>query len=52
MDEDFKAKLIDRFYAWELVELLDISTEDLIDALTDEIATNRDFLEEMMTYGR
>jgi len=52
MDEDFKVKLIDRFYAWELVELLDISTADLIDALTDEIAEKRDFLEEIMTYGR
>lgn len=52
MDEEFKRKLIDRFYGWELVELLDISVEDLIDALTDEIAEQRDFLEEMMTYGR
>lgn len=52
MDEEFRSKLIDRFEGYELVELLDISVEDLIDALTDEIAEQRDFLEEMMTYGR
>lgn len=52
MDEEFRNKLIDRFEGYELAELLDISTADLIDALTDEIAEQRDFLEEIMTYGR
>ena len=30
--------LIDRFEGWEIVELLDLSAEQVIDALADDIA--------------
>lgn len=37
LDKDFKDKLIDRFDGWEIVEFLQISTEDVIYAFEEEI---------------
>ena len=44
--------MIDRFEGYELVELLDISIEEVLDALTEEILDKREDLEEIMKYGR
>jgi hypothetical protein len=35
---DVKQALIDRYDPWELVELLDVSTETLVEALSEDIA--------------
>ena len=37
LDKDFKDKLTDRFDGWEIVEFLQISTEDVIYAFEEEI---------------
>lgn len=39
MNEDFKTALSDYFEAWDLVDLLELKTDDIIDAFEDLIAS-------------
>jgi hypothetical protein len=55
MDEErlskvMRAALVDHFYGWELVELLDIDIEDVVDAFEEEILENLPFIIEEMDY--
>ena len=52
MDEDFKNRIIDRFEGFELVELLDISIEDIVEAFEETIRKNEEYLEEFIEIGR
>lgn len=48
IDQDFKQKLIDRFEGFELVEFLQISTEEVIDAFEDIIEDNIEDVAELL----
>ncbi len=50
MDE-LKKRLADRFFGFELVELLDISAEEIIEAFSDKIEDNVIELEEYLLNG-
>lgn len=49
--EDLKQRLIDRFEGFELVELLNISVEDVVEMFEETIAENIEFLEEYLKHG-
>lgn len=51
MDE-FLKMLIDRFEGFELVELLDISSEEIVQAFSDKIEDNYEMLEDFLNHGR
>lgn len=40
MDNDLRQQLIDRFEAWELVDYLQISVEEIIDGFQDKFEDN------------
>lgn len=52
MDEQFKNRLIDRFYGYELCDLLDIDSDQIVEFFSDLIEENREMLEEVMLNGR
>lgn len=52
LDKEAKQRIIDYFDAWDLVEFLGISTEDVVDAFEAEIEERLDDIEEMMEYNR
>lgn len=52
MDEEFKKRLIDRFYGWELVDLLDIDVDQIVELFPDLIEENIDMLEEVIRDGK
>ena len=52
MDEEFKNRLIDRFYGWELADLLDLDSDQIVELFSDLIEENREMLEEVMVNGR
>ena len=52
MDEEFKNRLIDRFYGWELADLLDIDSDQIVELFSELIEENREMLEEVMLNGR
>lgn len=47
MDERLN-RIIDYFEAWELVQLLGVSTEDIVSAFPDDVEDKLDQLEELM----
>lgn len=47
MDETLN-RIIDYFDAWDLVQLLGISTEDIVSAFSDDIEDKLEQLEEIM----
>lgn len=49
--EDLKKRLIDRFEGFELIDLLNISIEDVVEAFEETITDNTDFLEEYLAHG-
>lgn len=51
-ENEFLFKLIDRFEGFELVELLNISIEDVVEHFMDTIENNREFLEDYLNHGR
>lgn len=52
MDRDeFLKALMDRYETTELVELLGLSTEDIIDAFYERIMENEEALWEELQYG-
>ena len=51
MDEDFKNQLIDYFDSFELVELLGITTEEVVMAFEEQIEDNLEKLKDFMNYG-
>lgn len=51
-DEEFVKRLCDRFYGWELCELLDIDSDQIVEVFSDLIEENKDMLEEVMLNGR
>lgn len=50
-DEEFYEHLKDRFFGYELVELLNISIEDVLYVFRGEIEDNRQELEEYLIDG-
>lgn len=52
VDEQFKNRLIDRFYGYELCDLLDIDSDQIVEFFSDLIEENREMLEEVMLNGR
>lgn len=48
MNEELKKQICDYFDAWELVEFLQISTEDVVDVFEDEIMANLEDVEELL----
>jgi len=52
VDEEFKNRLIDRFYGWELADLLDIDSDQIVELFSELIEENREMLEEVMLNGR
>lgn len=53
MDDEFlKTTIIDRFEGYELVELLNITIDEIVEAFQDRIFSERDFLENYLNYGR
>lgn len=53
MDYDFYMRLCDYFEPVDLIDILDgkITTEDVINGLSDIVEEHRDFLEEFMRHG-
>lgn len=51
VDEDLIKQLCDRFEGYELVELLQISIEDVIDGLRLKVIDNEEFLREFLVIG-
>lgn len=51
MDEELRKQIMDYFDAWDLVEFLQLSTEDIVNAFPDEILENIEDIEELMTIG-
>lgn len=51
MDREFKQRLVDFFDAWELVEFLQLSTEDIVNEFDAEIEGLETELEEFMEIG-
>jgi hypothetical protein len=49
--EDLKKRLVDRFEGFELIDLLNISIEDVVEAFEETITDNIDFLEEYLAHG-
>lgn len=52
MDEEFIKRLIDYFYGWELADLLDIDSDQIVEAFRETVEENKDMLEEVMLNGR
>lgn len=52
MDEEFVKRLIDRFYGWELADLLDIDSDQIVEAFTDIVTENKEMLEDYLNHGR
>ncbi len=50
-DREFVQRLIDFFDPWDLVEFLQLKTEDVVFAFQNEIDECSDELEELMTVG-
>lgn len=50
MTNDLKKALADYFDAWDLVDLLEITTEDIIDAFDDMIEDRIDEIKEHIGY--
>lgn len=50
--DEFTKRINDYFLGFELVELLGITTEDIIEAFPHVIKENTDLLEEVTNYGR
>jgi len=44
LSEDLRRILADRFEGWELVELLSVSSEDIISIFEEDILENLDFI--------
>jgi hypothetical protein len=51
MSDEFKQQLVDYFDAWELVEFLQVSVEDVVAAFHDEIEDCAEELQELMDIG-
>lgn len=51
MDEDFKKQLEDYFDPFELVDLLGVSTGEVVDAFEEQIEDNLEKLKDFMNYG-
>lgn len=49
--EEFKKRLADRFYGWELADLLDIDSDEIIEAFLPLVEENVEMLEEVMRNG-
>ena len=52
VDEEFKQQLIDRFTAEELIDLLCVTTEEVVERFSDEIEEAREDLEDFLKHGR
>lgn len=51
MNQEFKERLIDYFDAFDLVDLLNITTRQIVDAFTDEIEDAEEWLDDYMRDG-
>lgn len=51
MDEELRKRIIDYFDAWDLVEFLQLSTEDIVTEFAEQIVDVVDDIEELMEVG-
>jgi hypothetical protein len=51
MDKESKNRISDFFDAWDLVELLGISTEEIVDAFEELIEERLGEIEDLMEYN-
>lgn len=52
MTEDFKNRIADYFDAFDLVDLLGITTMDIVEAFPEIMEDNEDMLEDYVRHGR
>jgi hypothetical protein len=52
MDDETKARIADYFDPWDLVQYLNLSTAEIIQAFEDEIADVLEDVEELMEFKR
>jgi hypothetical protein len=50
MDNDTKQRIADYFDPWDLVELLGLTTEEIVEAFEDVIEEKLDAIEELMEF--
>lgn len=50
MDKETKARLADFFEPWDFVQLLGLTTEQIIEAFEDVVEDNLEDLDEIMEY--
>jgi hypothetical protein len=50
MDNDTKQRIADYFDPWDLVELLGLTTEEIVEAFEDAIEEKLDAIEELMEF--
>lgn len=48
MDKETKNRIADFFEAWDLIEFLQVSVDDVLDSFEDEIVEALDDIEELM----
>lgn len=51
LDREFKERLNDFFEGYELVEYLQLPTEEIVERFIDEVEDAQDDLEEFMEHG-
>lgn len=51
MDTEFKKRLSDYFEAWELVDFLELTVPQIIEAFEDDLADKMSEVTEFMNYG-
>lgn len=52
MDEEFKARVVDYFDAFDLVDLLGITTSEVVDSFEELIQEHEEMLQDYMNHGR
>ena len=52
IDDEFKNRVMNYFYGFELADLLDIDSDEIVEAFPELIEENVELLEEVMRNGR
>jgi hypothetical protein len=52
IDDEFKNRVMNYFYGFELADLLDIDSDEIVEAFPELIEENAELLEEAMRNGR
>lgn len=51
LEASLKSAIIDRFEAWELVDFLNISTEEVVDIFEEELLQHIEEVTSLLNYG-